>query len=92
MADDDFDFDGAEGGPERIALIRSALEASEESRHAVLKLIGRNQRLGKQPEILAAIRGLLKHDEAAPACSRSCAGRSFTTPKYWRLSSTAGRG
>ena len=67
MADDDFNPDGTEDDPERIALIRSALEGTDESRQAVLKLIGRNRQLGTRPEILAAIRGLLKRDEAAPS-------------------------
>jgi len=64
---DDFDVSGAEEDPERIALIRSALEGPQESRQAILQLIGHNERLGKQPEILAAIRGLVKRDLAAPS-------------------------
>ena len=67
VADDDFNPDGTENDPERIALVRSALEATGETRQAILKLIGRNPRLGSRPEILSSIRGLLNRDEAAPS-------------------------
>ena len=67
MADDEFNPDGTENDPNRLALIRSALEGNDESRQAIMKLIGRNPRLGARPEILASIRGLLKRDEAAPS-------------------------
>ena len=62
---DDFDASGAEDDPQRIALIRSALDGPDETRQAIVQLIGRNERLGKRPEILAAIRGLVQRDEAA---------------------------
>ncbi len=67
VADDDFNPDGTEDDPERIALVRSALEGTGEGRQAILKLIGRNPRLGARPEILSSIRRLLKRDEAAPS-------------------------
>ena len=66
VAGDDFNPDGIDDDPGRIALIRSALAGTDESRQAILKLIGRNRRLGTQPEVVAAIRGLLNRDEAAP--------------------------
>jgi cellulose synthase operon protein C len=67
VADDEFNPDGTENDLNRLALIRSALEGNGASRQAILKLIGRNPRLGSRPEILASIRGLLKRDEAAPS-------------------------
>ena len=65
MAGDEFNPDGIDDDPGRIAVIRSALAATDESRQAVLKLIGRNRRLGTHPEIVASIRGILNRDEAA---------------------------
>ncbi len=65
VANDDFDSEGAESDPGRVALIQSALEGTADSRRAVLKLIGRNRQIGSQPMILATIRKLLKQDDAA---------------------------
>jgi HEAT repeat protein len=62
---DEFDASGAEDDPERIALIRSGLEGPDETRRAILKMIGRNQRLVNRPEIVATIRRLVTNDEAA---------------------------
>ena len=67
VADDDFNPDGIEDDPARIALIQSALVGTDEGRQAVMKLIGRNRRLAARPEIIAAIRGLMKRDETAPS-------------------------
>jgi cellulose synthase operon protein C len=65
VADDDFNPDGIEDDPARIALIQSALAGTDEGRQAVMKLIGRNRRLAARPEIIAAVRGLMKRDETA---------------------------
>jgi hypothetical protein len=67
VADDDFNPDGIEYDPERMAVIQSAHAGTEEGRQAVMKLIGRNRRLAAQPEIVAAIRGLMTRDETAPS-------------------------
>jgi hypothetical protein len=65
VADDNFDLDGADTDPSRLALVKAALAGPELSRQAILKAIGRNPGLGNHPEILATIRQLLKRDEAA---------------------------
>jgi HEAT repeat protein len=67
VANEDFDLDGADVDAGRVALVVSALDGSDESRQAALKVIGRNARLGRRPEILAVLHTLLKRDEAAPS-------------------------
>ncbi len=56
-----------EENPARVALVRSALEGSDDARQAVLAVIGRNKRLAARPEIQTAIRGLVIHDVGLPA-------------------------
>ena len=58
VADDEFNPAGTEDDPACVALVRSALEGTNESRQAAVKLIGRNRRLGTRPEIVAAVRRL----------------------------------
>ena len=63
----DLDFDRAEDDTRRIALIEAALKGTDDSRRAVLQLLGRNDGLAKRPAIVAAIRKLVVRDEAAPS-------------------------
>ena len=63
----ELDIDGAADDPSQIALIQAALKGTDDSRRAVLQLIGRNAALAKRPEIAAAIRGLVRRDDAAPS-------------------------
>jgi cellulose synthase operon protein C len=63
----DLASDTAEDDPKRIALIQAALKGTDESRRAILQLIGRDDRLARRPEILAAIRKLVTRDEVAPS-------------------------
>ena len=92
VADDDFNPDGIEDDPARIALIQSALEGTDEGRQAVLKLIGRNRRLAARPEIIAAIRGLMTARRGrAQLASLATTGRSFMMPKCWPSCSMPGR-
>jgi HEAT repeat protein len=57
---------GAQDDPERIALLRSALKGTEEDREAVLRAIGRNERLAAHPDLLSTIRELIARKDAAP--------------------------
>jgi HEAT repeat protein len=52
-------------GAEDIALLRAALEGSGADRGAVLRAIGRNERLAASPELMATIRKLMARNEAA---------------------------
>ena len=56
---------GAEADPERIALLQSALEGPPEGRDAVLRAIGRNNRLAANALVLSTIRKLIREPEAA---------------------------
>ncbi|MFI5456585.1 MAG: discoidin domain-containing protein [Isosphaerales bacterium] len=57
----------AQDDPERIALLQSALEGTDADREAVLRAIGRNEKLAARPELLATIRKLIARKEAAPS-------------------------
>jgi hypothetical protein len=64
---DELDLSGAEGDPERVALLQSALEATSAGRAAALRAIGRNERLAARPELWATIRRLMARDDAVPS-------------------------
>ncbi len=63
----ELDISRIEDDPRRVALVRSALERSDEARQAVLAVIGRNKHLAARPEIQAAIRRLVVHNVGLPA-------------------------
>jgi len=67
IVSDELDISRIEDDQERVALLRSALEGSDEARPAVLAVIGRNKRLAALPEIQAAIRRLVVHNVGLPA-------------------------
>jgi hypothetical protein len=67
IVSDELDTTRIEDDPERVALVRAALEGSDEARQAVLAVIGRNKRLAARPELSGAIRRLVIHDVGLPA-------------------------
>jgi HEAT repeat protein len=50
-----------------IALLQSALEGSDSDRQAVLRAIGRNERLAARPEIMGTIHKLMARNDAGPS-------------------------
>ncbi|MGO9469429.1 MAG: discoidin domain-containing protein [Isosphaeraceae bacterium] len=67
IASNELDTTRIEDDPRRVALLRSAIEGSDEARQAVLAVIGRNKRLAARPEIQSAIRHLVVHNVGLPA-------------------------
>jgi HEAT repeat protein len=63
IVSDELDLSSAEIDAGRLSVIRSALEAPEIERQAILQVIGRNQRLAERPEIRTAIRRLIENNE-----------------------------
>ena len=85
----ELDIDGAADDPSHIALIQAALKGTDDSRRAVLQLIGRNDRTGQKagdrrgdPGIGQAGRRRAKLDSPAPIVDVSrCRGAGHRPPR-----------
>jgi hypothetical protein len=64
---DELDLTWAEDDPIRLGAMVAAVEGPTEEREAVLRAIGRHEKLARQPELNRAIRNLVNRPEAAPS-------------------------
>ncbi len=63
----ELDLAGAENDPNRLKTIASFLQGRAPDREAILRAIGRNPRLTDRPELMNAIRSLVKREDATPS-------------------------
>ncbi len=61
----ELDLAGAENDPERVRLIVAAVQGPAAEREAILRAIGRNERLARRPELMGAIHGLVHRPDSA---------------------------
>jgi HEAT repeat protein len=61
------DLAGAEADPARLELIIEAVRAPAPEREAILRAIGRNERLTRRPELMRVVHGLVNQLDAAPS-------------------------
>ena len=65
VAATELDLAGAEDDPERLRLVVAAVRGESAGREAILRAIGRNQRLARRPELMGAIHGLVHRPDSA---------------------------
>ncbi len=63
----ELDLTGAEEDPTRRKMILAAVQGGAAEREAILRAIGRNERLARWPELMGAIHDLMNQQDSAPS-------------------------